>query len=88
MTEVDRAEALRFMLEEPAHPDTHPMTFDGMHKRVEELMERPVWTHEIAYPEYLYHEILTGQRPTFEGVLAKLPHDKPVVVLDVGDLHD
>jgi ferredoxin len=56
--------------------------FPKLHKRIEELVGRPVWTHELARPELLRHEILTGDHPTLEGVMAKLPADKPVIVVE------
>lgn len=59
--------------------------FDKFHERMQELVGRPVWTHEFARPEYLRNEILTGTHPTMDGVLAKLPADKPVIVVEVED---
>ncbi len=56
--------------------------FDKFHQRIEELVGRSVWTHELAQPELLEHEIATGTHPTFEGVLAKLPIDKPVIMIE------
>lgn len=56
--------------------------FDKLHKRIEELVGRPVWTHELARPELLDHEIATGEQPGMEGVLAKLPADKSVIVVE------
>lgn len=56
--------------------------FDKFHERMEELVGRPVWTHEFARPELLEHEIATGQRLSIEGVMAKLPADKPTIILD------
>lgn len=55
-----------------------------VHQRIEELVGRPVWTHEMGTGgmAYLRHEILTGEHPTMEGVLAKLPHDKPTIVVE------
>jgi hypothetical protein len=54
-----------------------------VHQRIEELVGRPVWTHELGTGgmAYLEHEILTGHHPSMEGVLAKLPADKPVIVV-------
>ena len=55
--------------------------FAKFHQRIEELVGRPVLTHEMAssvWP-YLRHEILTGERPGIEGVLAKLPAHLPVI---------
>jgi hypothetical protein len=57
------------------------IAFARFHERVEELVGRPVWTHELARPELLEHEIATGDRPTFAGVIAKFPADKPVIVV-------
>ena len=37
-------------------------TFSDLHKRIEELVGRPVWTHEIVFPELLYEEIRSGKR--------------------------
>lgn len=55
-----------------------------VHQRIEELVGRPVWTYEMGTigTPYLEHEILTGQHPSMAGVLAKLPADKPVIVVD------
>jgi hypothetical protein len=57
--------------------------FPKVHQRYEELIGRPVWTHELgtAGVPYLEHEILTGSTRAWTGVLAKLPHDKPVIVV-------
>lgn len=54
-----------------------------VHQRIEELVGRPVWTHEMGTDRlpYLEHEIITGEHPTMDGVLAKLPADKPVIVV-------
>jgi len=56
-----------------------------VHKRVEELVGRPVFTHELgtAGVPYLEHEILTGQHPSLEGVMAKLPDGVPVVTVGI-----
>lgn len=58
-----------------------------VHKRFEELVGRPVWTHELGTSgiPYLEHEILTGQHPTMEGVLAKIPADKQVISVVIDD---
>lgn len=61
--------------------------FGKMHQRIEELVGRPVWTHEFADFDLLAHEVLTGSVPTMDGIFDKLPHDKPVipVVVTNGD---
>jgi len=84
MTREERAAELQMLLEstgaelvELGYP-----TFHDFHGRATELMERDVWTHEFAFPDYLYHEILTGVRPSMDGIIAKLPADKPVIVVE------
>ena len=59
--------------------------FDKLHQRIQELVGRPVWTHEMGTKgcKYLRHEILSGNQVTLEGVLAKLPPDKPMMVVEV-----
>lgn len=61
--------------------------FAKLHQRIEELVGRPVWTHEMGTDgiAYLEHEILTGAHPSMGGVLAKLPADKPVIVVESAD---
>ena len=58
--------------------------FDKLHQRIEELVGRPVFTHEMGTSgvDYLEHEILTGTHPDFDGILAKLPEGKPVAVVE------
>ena len=57
--------------------------FDLVHQRLEELMGRPVWTHEIADPGSLYRELENGERATFADVIDKIPVDKLVEVNSV-----
>ncbi len=54
--------------------------FDDLHKRIEELAGRSVWTHELAHPEQIIAEIRTGQRATLADVLDKIPASKRIVV--------
>lgn len=67
--------------------DILEIDFAKVHQRIEELVGRPVMTHEMGTSgvPYLEHEILTGTHPTMDGVLAKLPADKPVLVVDASD---
>ena len=55
--------------------------FDKIHQRIEELVGRPVWTHEIGWPELLVEEIRSQKPASFEDVLAKVPTDKRVIVV-------
>ena len=84
MTPEGRVAELRMLLESTGDELIglgYP-TFHEFHGRATELMDRDVWTHEFAWPDYLYHEILTGDRPTMEGIIAKLPHDKPIIIVE------
>lgn len=55
--------------------------FDMLHKRIEELLGRPVWTHELARPEALLEEIRSSRPATMDEIIEKIPEDKRVVVL-------
>lgn len=61
--------------------------FSKLHQRIQELVGRPVWTHELGTNgiAYLRHEILTDTHPTMDGILAKLPPDKPVILMERDD---
>ena len=83
LSQQDRVDELRLLLESTGEElgALGLSSFSDFHKRATELMEREVWTHEFAYPDYLYHEILTGTSPTMEGIVAKLPEDKLVILV-------
>lgn len=68
-----------------ALPEKLEIEFSKIHRRVEELVGRPVFTHEMGTQgmAYLRHEILTGHKPDLDGILAKLPHDKPVIPVEL-----
>jgi hypothetical protein len=46
--------------------------FDLLHARIERLVGRPVWTHELANPEALVREIRAGKLIPFSEVVTKL----------------
>lgn len=54
-------------------------TFGDVHQRLEELMGRPVWTHEMARPEQLAVELRTGERPSMEQIIDKVRQVNPDV---------
>src|SRR5688572_1877757 len=57
--------------------------FSKVHQRIEELVGRPVWTHELADPEQLVAEIRRGVAADFGDVLNKISSiaaDTPVIV--------
>lgn len=59
------------------------MPFDRLHRAVEAVLGRPVWTHEFAFAEQLRVEYLGGcDAPTFEEILGYIPFDKRIVVVN------
>lgn len=60
--------------------------FGMLHKRIEELVSRPVWTHELAMPEHLIREARTQQHPEAHvtGTMDQLAGNKPVHVVRPG----
>jgi hypothetical protein len=50
-------------------------------ERIDGLVGRGVWTHELVNREALIREIRSGQEPSFEEVLDKIPADKQVIVV-------
>jgi len=57
MKPEDRIAMLKDLLE--GLPEMHP---DEKTERIEQLMQRPVWMHEIAFPALLYEEIRSKKR--------------------------
>lgn len=55
--------------------------FGMLHLRVEELVGRPVWTHELAFFDDLIAEVESGQRATLDDVIGKIQKDKCLVVV-------
>lgn len=82
MTPADRVTELHALLNEPNTAGF----MNGWH-RVDELLGRGTYTHELAHPEALEAEILSGQQPNDIEIVMKLKNgmgDKPVVVIDSG----
>lgn len=67
--EVSLGEAARIQL----HQDKLIMPFSKFHEGMEELLGRPVWTHEFAIPGLLQEELKTKVKPTFKEILEKIP---------------
>lgn len=59
------------------------MPFEVFHKAIEEVLGRPVWTHEFANTNSLKEE-LQGQTPkaTMVDVINKLPKNKSIVIVE------
>lgn len=55
--------------------------FHLVHKRIEELVGRSVWTHEMAQLDMLVDEILAGEPASLSDVLNKVPSEKTIVVV-------
>ena len=69
------------------------MPFSVFHKAMEEVLKRPVWTHEFAYREMLIKEMLRERpKPSLDEIIGLIPEDKRVIVLvneqEGGDRHD
>ena len=61
------------------------MPFGEFQKSVQEVLGRPVWTHEFANPGAIWDELVRGKEaPTMEEIIAMIPADK-VIVLEVPD---
>lgn len=55
------------------------MDFSVFHQSVENLLERPVWTHEFINPDAMLNEYETKIKPTIEEIMD--PLDIGVVVV-------
>ena len=77
MTVEERAVALEKMIEN----SILSMPFGQIHQRIEELVGRPVWTHELATPKMLVCEIRSDNKATIGDVLDKMPDDKKCIVV-------
>lgn len=65
--------------------------FDDLHKRLEELVGRPVWTHEFAQDLALMAEARSWEHPSDLNAHAiasmeALADGKPVIVVDAGGI--
>ena len=58
--------------------------FSKIHRRIEELVGRSVYTHELAFPDALVAEIERGVSADLPEILNKLPAGK-LVVIDAGE---
>ncbi len=57
------------------------MDFGHFHKCVEEVLGRPVYTHEFAHPDSLKEEYLgTKPAPTLDEIINLIPKDKLTVI--------
>lgn len=66
---------------------------DVIHQRIEALVGRPVWTHEMARAEALAEEARTWQHPVdleahVIGSLDQMAGNKPVLIFRAGEQSD
>jgi hypothetical protein len=87
VTPEQRCQELRWLL----HSDGVELiakgfkNFGDVHQRVEELVGRSVWTHELLFEDELCEEIASGQPSSVEDVIMRMQRaapDKPVLVVD------
>lgn len=81
MTDEERAAELQHWMD-----IVLTVNFSDFHKRAEELVGRPVWTHEFARPELLVREARTASHPVdleahVVGLMDQLAGNKPVMVV-------
>ena len=74
LTREERVKELKRLLHETPEDQLIPKEFKDFHElweRIDELVGRSTYTHELAFPDLLYEEILTGKRPDPGIAIAK-----------------
>lgn len=64
MSKEERVKELKRLFTTPENqlrPSEFKTWYD-LHKRIDELVGRPTFTHEFAFPDLLYEEILSGNK--------------------------
>ena len=57
------------------------MPFSRFHEAMNKVLDRPVYTHEFAYPDELKKEYLGAKKaPTFEEIINLIPADKRIII--------
>jgi hypothetical protein len=57
------------------------MEFSHFHKCVEEVLGRPVFTHEFAFRDEIVKEYLGAKgTPTFEDIINLIPKEKRLII--------
>ena len=79
MTVEERAIALEEMVEK----SIVTIPFGNIHQRIEELVGRPVWTHEMGTSgmKHLIEEIRSSKTATPDDIIGKIVHKNPIVVV-------
>lgn len=70
-------EIVKFQL----YQDRLCIPFGRFHQAIEIVLNRPVWTHEFAFPDRLRDEYLTlASPPTFQEIIDLIPKEKLIVI--------
>ena len=78
----ERVRLLQALLCEPLGPEWTGKTFGDVHEKVEQVMCRPTWTHEMAYPEMLIEELRNGKpMDVFKKSVEAIAREKPVIMV-------
>jgi len=78
----DRVEQIQKLLCEKLGPEWEGKTMGDLHEKIEELMGRPTWTHEMAYPEMLIEELRNGKpMDAFKKSVEAIAREKPVIMV-------
>ncbi len=60
--------------------------FDLMHKRIDELVGRPTWTHELINKDSLIHELRHPEdRATMQDIIKKIADKESTLLVVVGE---
>jgi hypothetical protein len=57
------------------------MNFSRFNEAIEKVLNRPVYTHEFAYPEELKKEFLGEKEPpTMQDIIELIPAEKTIII--------
>jgi len=63
------------------------MPFSVFHEAAEKVLNRPIYTHEFAYPDLIIREYLGDKsEPTFEEIMNLIPKNKRIIVGEIKDV--
>ena len=64
------------------YQDRLAIPFDKFHKALEDVLERPVWTHELADRNRIQAEV-EGKipKPTFGDIMSLIPEKKRIIIM-------
>lgn len=59
--------------------------FGDIHQRIDELVGRNTWTHELSDPDRLREEARTRRHPTPQEIFDQIPEGKRIIVVRTDD---